>query len=43
MAQVYLSRFPEEKRGTIPIRFDVMAVYLNGHDKRFELFRGAFG
>jgi len=43
MAQVYLGRFPEEKRGNIPIRFDVMAVYLNGHDRPFELFRGAFG
>ncbi len=43
MAQAYLGRFPEAKRRGISIRFDVMAVYLNGRDRRFELFRGAFG
>lgn len=43
MAQAYLGGFPKERRGEIPARFDVMAVYLRGRGMDFELFRGAFG
>lgn len=43
MGRAYLGSFPEERRGEIPVRFDVMAVYLDGQARRFELFRGAFG
>ena len=43
MAQAYLRSFPEERRGTIPVRFDVMAVYGSGRGAEFDLFRGAFG
>ncbi len=43
MAQAYLRSFPEERRREIPVRFDVMAVYLGGGRSEFELFRGAFG
>ncbi len=43
MAASYLRGFPEEKRPGIPVRFDVIAVYLCGGKAEFELFRGAFG
>ena len=43
MAHAYLRSFPEEKRSTISVRFDVVAVYLDGRRPEFELFRGAFG
>lgn len=43
MGRAYLRSFAEESRGEIAVRFDVMAVYLAGDERRFELFRGAFG
>ncbi len=43
MASAYIRSFPEERRREIPVRFDIMAVYLNGGESAFELFRGAFG
>ncbi len=43
MAQAYLRSFPEERRREIPIRFDVLAVYLGKGRVEFEVFRGAFG
>ena len=43
MAQAYLRGFPEGRRPGIPVRFDVIAVYLDPRHTTFELFRGAFG
>ncbi len=43
MARAYLRGFPEGKRGEIAVRFDILAVYLDGPKREFELFRGAFG
>ena len=48
MADAYLRGFPEEERGRVVVRFDVVAVYLAGtaatgaRRAGFELFRGAF-
>jgi len=43
MGQAYLRGFPEERRGEIPVRFDVVTVYLHGGRAEFEVYRGAFG
>jgi putative endonuclease len=53
MAQAYLKAFPRELREQVPVRFDVLSVYLrpagvSGHipqptEPEFELRRGAFG
>ncbi len=43
MASAYLRSFPEERRREIPVRFDIISVYLERTGTRFELFRGAFG
>ena len=48
MAEAYVRGFPEERRRAVAVRFDVVAVYLQGEGARgaaraeFELFRGAF-
>lgn len=42
-ARAYLKSFPEGKRREIPVRFDIIAVYLNGRERSFDLFPGAFG
>ena len=42
MAGVYVRGFPEEKRSDVVVRFDVVAVYLEGGRTEFELFRDAF-
>ena len=48
MAEAYLRGFPEDERARVPVRFDVLAVYLEGtaaagaRGVEFELFRGAF-
>ncbi len=48
MANAYVRGFPESERGRIAVRFDVLAVYLQGGSAlgawrpEFELFRGAF-
>ena len=42
LARAYLKAFPEEKRRLIPVRFDVVAVYLLESGAEFEVFRGAF-
>ena len=48
MAEAYLRGFPEEERTRVPVRFDVLAVYLQGtaaagsRGVEIELFRGAF-
>ena len=43
MARAYLRGFPEELRGDVPVRFDVVSVYLLPTGTEFELYRGAFG
>jgi putative endonuclease len=43
MARAYLRGFPEKLRGEVPVRFDVVSVYLLPSGVEFDLFRGAFG
>jgi putative endonuclease len=47
LARVYLRVFPEAERRSIPVRFDVVAVYASGRSwgpaNEFEIFEGAFG
>lgn len=43
LARIYLRTFPEPARRTIPVRFDVVSVYLIGAATEFEFFQGAFG
>lgn len=43
LARTYLRAFPEAERKTIPVRFDVVAVYVLGGAPEFEFFEGAFG
>jgi putative endonuclease len=43
MARAYLRVFPEKLRGEVPVRFDVVSVYLLPSGVEFDLFRGAFG
>jgi putative endonuclease len=43
MARAYLRGFPEKLREEVPVRFDVVSVYLLPTGVEFELYRGAFG
>ena len=43
LARAYLRAFPEAERKTIPVRFDVVSVYLIGETTEFEVFPSAFG
>jgi putative endonuclease len=43
MARAYLRRISREKRDAIPVRFDVLSVYLIEGEPQFEVFRDAFG
>jgi putative endonuclease len=43
MARAYLRRFPERLRADIPMRFDVVSVYLLPSGAEFEVYRDAFG
>lgn len=43
MARAYLKGFPEKLRAEIPVRFDVVSVYLLPSGVEFVLYRGAFG
>jgi putative endonuclease len=43
MARAYLKGFPEKLRTDVPVRFDVVSVYLLPSGVEFDLFRGAFG
>lgn len=43
MARAYLRSFPEKLRREVPVRFDIVSVYLEPHDVEFDLYRGAFG
>ncbi len=42
LARSYLRAFPEEKRRLIPVRFDVVSVYLLESGTEFDVFQGAF-
>jgi putative endonuclease len=43
MARAYLRSFPEKQRREIPVRFDVVSVYLLPSGTEFEVLKGAFG
>jgi putative endonuclease len=43
MARAYLRGFPEKLRKDVPVRFDVVSVYLLPTGIEFDLYRGAFG
>jgi putative endonuclease len=43
LARAYLRAFPEAQRRTIPVRFDVVSVYLSGSTPQFDFFPAAFG
>jgi putative endonuclease len=43
LAKAYLQSFPAKERSTIPVRFDVVSVYLIGGAVEFEFFEAAFG
>jgi putative endonuclease len=43
MARAYLRGFPERLRAEVPVRFDVVSVYLLPTGVEFDLYRGAFG
>jgi putative endonuclease len=43
MARAYLRNFPEKRRRDIPVRFDVVSVYLQPSGTEFEVLKGAFG
>jgi putative endonuclease len=43
MARAYLRRFPEKLRADVPVRFDVVSVYLLPTGVEFDLYPGAFG
>jgi putative endonuclease len=42
MAAAYLRQFPEPHRSGVPLRFDVLSVYLLPRAAEFEHFRDAF-
>ena len=42
LARAYLKAFPEGRRRRIPVRFDVVSVYLLDTGNEFEVFPGAF-
>jgi putative endonuclease len=42
MARAYLRGFAEEARSAIPVRFDVISVYLQQGGCEFEVQKGAF-
>ena len=43
MAWAYLRSFPRDRRGTLPVRFDLVAVYLTPREPTVEIFPAAFG
>ena len=43
MARAYLRTFPEKLRREVPVRFDVVSVYLLEPRVEFDVYRGAFG
>jgi putative endonuclease len=43
MARAYVRGFPERLRREVPVRFDIVSVYLQPSGPEFEVYRGAFG
>ena len=43
MARAYLRSFPEKQRSDIPVRFDVVSIYLQPSGTEFDVYKGAFG
>ncbi len=43
MGRAYLRVFPEKLRSDVPVRFDVVSVYLLPSGVEFDLYQGAFG
>jgi putative endonuclease len=43
MAYAYLKGFPREMRDKLPVRFDVVSVYLQAAGAEFEVRKGVFG
>ena len=43
LARAYVRGFPEGLRREVPVRFDVVSVYLQPSGTEFEVYRGAFG
>jgi putative endonuclease len=43
LARAYLRTLHETERATVPVRFDVVAVYSTQGKTEFEVFQGAFG
>lgn len=43
IARAYLRHIPRDLRDKVPVRFDVLSVYLQPSANEFELYRGAFG
>jgi putative endonuclease len=43
MAREYVRVFPEKLRREVPVRFDVVSVYLQPTGTEFEVYEGAFG
>ena len=42
MARAYVKGFPEKLRREVPVRFDVVSVYLLEDGVEFDVYRGAF-
>lgn len=43
MARAYLRSFPEKLRRDVPVRFDIVSVYLQPTTVEFDLYKGSFG
>lgn len=43
MARAYLRSYPEKLRREVPIRFDIVSVYLQPDTVEFDVYKGAFG
>ena len=43
LARTYLRTFPVSEQRSIPVRFDVVSVYLIDGSAEFQVFKGAFG
>lgn len=43
MARAYLRAFPEKQRRQVPVRFDIVSVYLQPQMVEFDVYKGAFG
>ena len=43
MARAYLRAFPEKLRREVPVRFDIVSVYLRPAGVEFDVYQGAFG